>query len=87
MLLARRQFTCGPYILEPGDVLTDEMRDLLPPGRVPQLLAHGWLDERVDHNEVLRMVQDLEARVSRLEAHQPEPPRRGRPPKIQENLE
>lgn len=88
MLLARRQFSCGPYVLEPGDILTDEMAKVLPGGRVAQLKIHGWLEERVENAELLRLVQDLEARVARLEA-QPdrEPPRRGRPPKIQEIAE
>ncbi len=87
MLLARKKFSLGPHVLEPGDIVTDEMQHLLPGGRVVQLKTHGWLEERVENEELLRMVQDLEARVARLEAHQPEPPRRGRPPKIQENIE
>ncbi len=85
MLIARKQFSLGPFIVKDGDVITDEMKAHLPAGRVPQLVAHGWCEEVAEQLELLRMVQDLEARVARLEAlSDREPPRRGRPPKIQE---
>ena len=79
----RRRFSLGDFILEPNDVLTDEMRKQLPAGREHQLKDHGWLEERNDTPEtVLRRIDALEARVARLEAQSTrEPPRRGRPRK------
>lgn len=88
MLIARKKFSYGPHVLEPGDIMTDDIVLAGPADRIPQLKEHGWLFERVENEEILRLVQSLEARVARLEA-QPdrEPPRRGRPPKIMESFE
>lgn len=68
MLVARKPLSIGPFDLNAGDVLTREQQVHLPPGRLPQLQAHGWIEELVDEVILERTVQDLVARVAALEA-------------------
>lgn len=73
--IARKSLNIGAYHLNPGDVLDNEVEQLLPPGRVKVLMDQGWLSERpvvevgfaVD-TAILDRLAELEARVAALEA-------------------
>lgn len=81
--IARRPLTIGNVSLAAGDVVTDEVESLLPPGRMKVLVNHGWVSERpvqADLAEVLARLSMLEDRVNVLEARRGP----GRPRKVEE---
>lgn len=90
--IARRPMTIGAVALKPGDVVTDEVESLLPPGRVKTLMDQGWISERpvsgmagLDRLEALLDEQvaradALEERIAALEARRGP----GRPRKVEE---
>lgn len=75
--IARKPLSIGAVRLVPGDVVSDEVGSLLPPGRLQTLVDQGWLSERpvnasnqsggsLDRLEA--MVIELQERVATLEA-------------------
>lgn len=79
-LVARKPLVIGPFKLERGDVLTDEIADCLPPGRKNVLRDQGWLEDRVI-DEAAGRIADLEARIEALEQRLATHKHVGRPPK------
>lgn len=68
MLVARRPMSIGNVVFNTGDRITREAQDQLPPGRMPQLLSHGWVEELVDEVALERRVEQLEQQVDDLRA-------------------
>ena len=68
MLVARRPMSIGSVVFNTGDRITREAQDQLPPGRMPQLISHGWVEELVDEVALERRVENLEAQVDDLRA-------------------
>ena len=71
--IARKPLTIGPAALKPGDVITDEVGALLPPGRLQTLVDQGWISERpvtgmLGLDRLEQMVVELQERVAALEA-------------------
>lgn len=79
-LVARKPIVIGEHRLNRGDVLTDEVAALLPPGRKNVLRDQGWLEDRVV-DESAGTIAALEARVADLEAQLRTHRHAGRPPK------
>lgn len=85
--IARKPITIGAVRLERGDVVSDAVEALLPPGRMKVLKDQGWLSERpvvsdpmVELSEALARIEALEAKVAQLEARRGP----GRPRKVEE---
>lgn len=68
MLVARRPMSVGSVVFNTGDRITREAQDQLPPGRMPQLIAHGWVEELVDEVALERRVDQLEQAIDDLRA-------------------
>lgn len=86
--IARKPLTIGQFALKPGDVMSDTVEALLPPGRVKVLMDQGWLAERpvvsdpmVDLSDALARIEALEAKVAVLEARRGP----GRPRKVEDD--
>lgn len=43
--VARKAISIGPHVFGPGDPITPEALDVLPPGRLEQLVRQRWLIE------------------------------------------
>ena len=85
--IVRKPITIGSVRLGRGDVVSDTVEALLPPGRMKVLKDQGWLAERpvvsdpmTDLSEALGRIEALEAKVAQLEARRGP----GRPRKIEE---
>lgn len=65
-LVARKPLVIGPYKMNRGDVLTDEIAAELPPGRKNVLRDQGWLEDRIIDKSA-ELVATLEARIEALE--------------------
>lgn len=81
--IVRKPITIGTVRLDRGDVVSDAVEALLPPGRMKVLKDQGWLAERPvtqDTDELAARVAALEEKVAQLEARRGP----GRPRKIEE---
>lgn len=87
--VARKPLTIGRFALKPGDVVSDEIEALLPPGRMKVLLDQGWLSERPVNasnqsggslDDMFARLAVLEEKVAQLEARRGP----GRPRKVEE---
>jgi hypothetical protein len=81
--IARKPLTIGAVRLNPGDVVSDDVEALLPPGRMKVLKDQGWLAERPigqDTDELAARLAVLEEKVAQFEARRGP----GRPRKIEE---
>lgn len=84
--IARKPLTIGVFALKPGDVVSDEVGSLLPPGRLQTLIDQGWITERPVATPVLgldrleQMIVELSERVDALESRRGP----GRPRKVEE---
>ena len=73
MLIAERKFSLGETALAAGDVITAEMVEGLPPGRLETLKTTHFISERTDtdNEELVARLRDqvdaLAARVGKLE--------------------
>lgn len=77
--IARRPLDIGAYHLEPGEVLTDTVERILPPGRMKVLVDHGWIAERPAAADP--RIAELEARIEALEERMANHKHVGRPPR------
>lgn len=68
MLVARRPMSIGSEVFNTGDRITRSAQNSLPAGRMPQLIAHGWIEELVDEIAIERRVEYLEQTVDDLRA-------------------
>ena len=66
MLVARRPISIGSVSFKTGDRITREAQNQLPPGRMPQLIEHGWIEELVDEIALDRRVDRLEKALDDL---------------------
>lgn len=81
--IARKPLTIGAVRLAPGDVVSDDIEALLPPGRMKVLKDQGWLSERPvaqDTDALMARLAVLEEKVAQLEARRGP----GRPRKVEE---
>jgi hypothetical protein len=81
--IVRKPITIGTVRLDRGDVVSDEVEALLPPGRMKVLKDQGWLAERPvvqDTDELAVRLAVLEEKVAQLEARRGP----GRPRKVEE---
>lgn len=67
MLVARRPVSMGDTVFQAGEPITREAQKQLPPGRMAQLLTHGWVEELADDAANARHIEDLQERVAALE--------------------
>lgn len=66
MLIAARPLSIGDFQLQPGDPITSEMEDLLPPGRLLKLESAGWLRQKSVEDKLEARVAVLEEQVALL---------------------
>lgn len=68
-LYARKAMSIGDHLLAAGDLLTNEIMEVLPVGRLARLVAGGYVVERLENETlVTAAVEELFARVEVLEA-------------------
>ena len=68
MLYARKPMSIGEHVLAADDVLTNEVLEVLPVGRLARLVAGGYVVERLETETlVTAAVEELFARVEELE--------------------
>ena len=68
MLYARKPMSIGDYVLAADDVLTNEVLEVLPVGRLARLVAGGYVVDRPEiETLVSAAVEELFARVEELE--------------------
>ena len=69
MFIARRPLSIGDHALAIGDTLTQEIIDVLPPGRLVKLRDGGYIDEQEDSTVALiqEAIEGLFERLDSLE--------------------
>lgn len=70
MFIARRPLSIGDHALAIGDTLTQEIIDVLPPGRLVKLRDGGYIDEQEDSTVALiqEAIEGLFERLDSLES-------------------
>lgn len=75
-VVCRKPITVGPFRLDRGDLVTEEMAELLPPGRMKVLVDQGVFRERpLDKAALIELLDQrvaaLEVQIAELVARRP----------------